>query len=37
MAAWIVFDHGIQDGVADLVGHLVWVALSDRLRGKEAA
>jgi len=27
----IALEHGIQDGVADLVRHLVWMTLSDGL------
>src|SRR6202050_2667691 len=35
-AAWIVLDHGIEDDVTDLVGHLVGMTLSNRLRSKQA-
>ena len=31
----VVLEHRVQDGVADLVGHLVRVALRHRLRGKQ--
>jgi hypothetical protein len=36
-AARIVLDHGIQDDVADLVGHLVGMTFRNRLRSEQAA
>src|ERR1700722_13932620 len=35
-AARVVLDHGVEDGVTDLVGHLVGMTLSHRLRSKQA-
>jgi hypothetical protein len=36
-AARVLRQHGVEDGVADLVGDLVRVALGDRLGGEETA
>src|SRR5215472_9128109 len=34
-AAQVVLDHGVEDRVTDLIGHLVWMAFGNRLRGKQ--
>ena len=36
LGSWILLQAGIKDSIRDLIGHLIWVALSDTLGGEAA-